>query len=130
MVQSHYAQGTAFERKTIAALEREGYVTVRAAGSKGGGKVDVIAVHPFGPQLWVQCKRTGAIPPGEWNRLRECAGWAGAVPVLASNGPNGRGVTFEHLYADKIPRSHTKPKRLYDVRVSTTLEVTPDTKEK
>jgi Holliday junction resolvase len=124
--QSHYAQGTAFERKVIADLAGAGYVTVRAAGSKGGGKVDVIAVHPVGPQLWIQCKRTGAIPPGEWNRLRECAGWAGAVPILAENGPHGRGVTYWRLVADKIPRSRSYPRELYSIRVSGTLVETVD----
>lgn len=124
--QSRYAQGTAFERKVIADLFREEYVTIRAAGSKGAGKIDVVAFHPYGPQLLIQCKRTGDISPGEWNRVREIARWAGAMPLLAENGPNGRGVTYWHLHGDKVPRSHTYPKTLYDIRVSTTLVETVD----
>lgn len=126
MVQSHYAQGTAFERKVINDLVGWGYVTIRAAGSKGTGKIDVVAFHPVGPQLLVQCKRTGDISPGEWNRIREVAGWAGAVPLLAENGPHGRGVTYWRLVADKVPRSHHKPRELYTVRVTGTLVETVD----
>jgi Holliday junction resolvase len=121
LTQSRYAQGTAFERKVILDLAGEGYVTIRAAGSKGAGKIDVVAFHPYGPQLLIQCKRTGEISPGEWNRVREIARWAGAVPLLAENGPNGRGITYWRLVADKVPRSHSKPRELYDIHVRTTL---------
>jgi Archaeal holliday junction resolvase (hjc) len=129
MPNRQYEQGTRFEHKVIADLESRGFVTVRAAGSKGAGKVDVIAVRAgeltgvqrwslkngWGPamvgshHLWIQCKRTGVIPPAEWNRLYEVAHWALAVPVLAENGPAGRGVTYRRLDAQKVPGSRVRP---------------------
>ena len=108
-----YEAGRRFEYKTINDLEARGFVIVRAAGSAGSGKVDIIAVSPVA-HLWIQCKRNGVIIPGEWNRLRECALWAGAVPILASNGVHGRGVVYEHLIADKVPYSRTRPATLYN----------------
>ncbi len=97
---SHYAVGTRFEHKTIADLENNGYETMRAAGSKGGTKADIAAFKP-GQLLLVQCKRDGALPPGEWDRLVEVAAWVGALPILAANGINGRGVVYVHLCGPK-----------------------------
>ena len=97
---SHYATGTRFEHKTIADLENNGYEIIRAAGSKGATKTDIAAFKP-GQLLLVQCKRNGALPPAEWDRLVEVAGWVGALPILAANGVNGRGVTYVHLLGPK-----------------------------
>lgn len=107
---SHYAAGTRFEHKTIADLEGNGYETIRAAGSKGGTKVDIAAFKP-GQLLLVQCKRSGALPPAEWDRIVEVAGWVGAIPLLAANGPRGRGVVYTELLGRKIPRARTQPCR-------------------
>lgn len=110
---TRYDEGRRFEYKTIHDLEGRGFVTVRAAGSAGSGKVDIIAVSPVA-HLWIQCKRNAQIGPEEWNRIRLCAGWAGAVPILASNGVHGRGVVYEHLIADKVPYSRTRPATLWN----------------
>jgi Holliday junction resolvase len=59
---------------------------IRAAGSKGATKVDLVAVKP-GSLIFIQCKATGTLQPAEWDRLVEVAGWVGATPVLAANGP-------------------------------------------
>ena len=90
--------GIAFEYKVIAELVKDGYVTMRAAGSKGA--IDVAAFKP-GQQLLVGCKRGGVCSAAEWDRLIELAGWVGAVPLLAVNGPKGRGVDFWRLCGPK-----------------------------
>jgi Holliday junction resolvase len=105
---SHYAKGTRFEHKVRDDLAENGYEVMRAAGSKGSTKLDLIALKP-GEMLFVQCKTTGLISPAEWNRVYEVAGWVGAVPLLASNGPRGRGVTYGRLTGVKVPRSRTRP---------------------
>lgn len=89
-----YAMGKRFEDKTRNALRDDGYEVTRAAGSKS--KLDLIALKP-GQLLFVQCKATGICGPAEWDRLVELAGWVGAVPVLAVNGPRGRGVDYWRL---------------------------------
>lgn len=138
MPNRQYEQGRRFEWKVQADLEDEGYVTMRAAGSKGTGKVDIVAClpvelwpgvrvpdEPTPGHLWIQCKRTGDIGPGEWNRVFTVAGWAGAVPILAMNGPGGRGVVYERMTGPRIPGtrrvSEAWPGELYNVRVRRTL---------
>lgn len=107
---SHYRAGTAFEHKIIDDLEDNGYQTIRAAGSKGSTKVDVAALKP-GQLLFVQAKRDGKISPAEWTRVYEVARWVGAVPLLAANGPRGRGVTYTELLGPKQPYARTQPCR-------------------
>lgn len=100
---SHYAAGTRFEHKVRDDLAVNGYEVVRAAGSKGGTKADLVAFKP-GQLLLVQCKRNGALPAQEWDRLVEVAGWVSAAALLAANGPLGRGVTYIRLLGPKRPR--------------------------
>jgi Holliday junction resolvase len=95
-----YAVGTRFELKVRQDLESNGYAVIRAAGSKGATKVDLAAVKP-GQLLLIQCKRTGVLPPAEWDRLVEVAGWVNALPIMAANAPNGRGVVYTRLLAPK-----------------------------
>lgn len=97
---NHYAKGARFEWKTRDDLADNGYEVVRAAGSKGSTKMDLLAIKP-GQILFVQCKANGTLPPDEWDRLVEVAAWVGAVAVLASNGPRGRGVTYTRLLGPK-----------------------------
>lgn len=99
-----YQQGRNFEWKVRDDLAANGYEVIRAAGSKGGSKVDLIGLKP-GQMCFVQCKANGVIPPAEWNRLVEVSGWVGAVPLLAANGPRGRGVVYIELVGRKVPRA-------------------------
>lgn len=96
------AAGIRFERKVGAALRDDGYRTNRGAGSKGFA--DFVAVKP-GQQLFVACKLTGICSAAEWDALVETASWVGAIPVLAVNGPHGRGVTYWRLTGRKVPRA-------------------------
>lgn len=105
---THYADGTRFERKVRVHLAGNGYEVIRAAGSKGGTKADLVALKP-GQLLLIQCKRAGILPPGEWDRLVQVAGWVGALPLLAANGPLGRGVTYTRLCGPKLRGRRTQP---------------------
>lgn len=94
-----YQAGRAFEHKCRDHLRGEGYEVLRSAGSKT--KIDLVALKP-GQQLLVQCKRDGVIAPAEWDRLLEIASWVAAIPVLAVNGPRGRGVAYWRLLGPKL----------------------------
>lgn len=114
----HYAAGTRFEHKVIDDLMGKGWVTMRAAGSKGGSKIDVIAFKPGFPMLMIQCKTSGSISKAEWDRLHEVAGWYGtqyhprpAIPVLAMNGPAGRGVTYMEIFGERVLYGRSQPWR-------------------
>lgn len=93
-----YSGGRTFEWKCRDHLRDEGYEVIRSAGSKT--KLDLIAMKP-GQLLFVQAKRTGVCGPTEWDRLVELAAWVGAIPVLAVNGPKGRGVVLWRLCGPK-----------------------------
>jgi Holliday junction resolvase len=104
---SHYARGRSFEWKVRDDQFENGYEVVRAAGSKGSSKVDLIAMKP-GELLFCQCKISGSLPAEEWDRLVEVAAWVGAVPILAANGVHGRGVRYLKLLGPKRPRLQMK----------------------
>lgn len=77
-------QGAALERQVRQIFDDLGYLTARAAGSKGSAKVDVFAFHPVHGAVLVQCKlRDPLISPAE--RLAMCcvANICYAVPVVA-----------------------------------------------
>ena len=105
---SRYENGRRFEWATRDDLADNGYSVIRAAGSKGNAKVDLIAVKP-GQLLFVQCKGPGALPPAEWDRLVEVAAWVGAIPVLAAKGGRGQGIQYTRLLGRKVPRARTQP---------------------
>ena len=107
---TEYDKGRRFEWKTRDDLTPNGYEVLRAAGSKGGTKIDLVAMKP-GQLLFIQCKENGKLGPAEWNRVYEVAGWVGAIPLLAANGPRGRGVVYTQLLGPKVPRARTQPCR-------------------
>lgn len=98
---SAYGRGRTFEWLVRDHLAENGYSVIRAAGSKGNAKVDLIALKP-GQILFVQCKSTaGALGPDEWDRLVEVSGWVSAVPILAAKGGRGQGVQYTRLLGPK-----------------------------
>lgn len=105
---SAYSKGRQFEWDIRDHLADNGYSVLRMAGSKGDAKVDLVAVKP-GQLLFVQAKRDGALPPAEWDRLVEVAGWVDALPILAVKGGRGEGIQYWHLTGRKVPRARTQP---------------------
>lgn len=102
-----YKAGRRFEYKVRDDLTANGYEVLRAAGSKGGSKVDLVAFK-LGELLLVQCKRNGALPPSEWDRLVEVAGWVQGKPILAMALPRGV-VAYRRLLGPKRPRARIQP---------------------
>jgi Holliday junction resolvase len=105
---SSYARGRKFEWDVRDDLAENGYSVIRAAGSKGNAKVDLIAIKP-GQILFVQCKTTkGALGPDEWDRLVEVSAWVAAVPVLACKGGRGEGIQYTRLLGPKRRGARTQ----------------------
>lgn len=88
-----YRSGYRFERRVRAVLEREGYVVIRAAGSKG--PADLVALRRGHPPVLVQCKRGGRIGKDERRALSETTERAGGVAVLAKSA--GKRVVLERI---------------------------------
>jgi hypothetical protein len=147
MANVHYRAGTSFERKVSEYLAEHEMAVVRAAGSKGAGKMDLVAFAPDGRVLIIQCKATGKISPGEWNRLVEVsrfgywrwiddlstdpADWP-VVPLVAMRSPTrakpgaGWAPRLMRLADYKIPRSRTRPWKVYDVAHGRDIEDASD----
>lgn len=102
---SHYARGRRAEWAVRDALQDDGYVVLRTAGSKGA--VDLIAVKP-GQTLAVQVKTNGRLETDSWNRLWSLATNMRAIPILADVAPR-KPIVYLRLTGVKIPRSRLKP---------------------
>jgi Holliday junction resolvase len=104
---SNGQRGRTFERTVARALTADGYLVIRAAGSRGAG--DLVAVKP-GQILLVQCKLGGAgdLGPAEWNAFRAVAESAGALPILAYR-PGLRGLAYWRLTGVKDGPRKTPP---------------------
>lgn len=96
-----YRKGRVFEWDVIHALTAAGWVCIRAAQS--GGVFDIAAFRR-GRVLWIQCKRDGKLPPGEWNRLYDLATEHQTLPVLAFRRPVLKEPLFQILSGKKTAR--------------------------
>jgi Holliday junction resolvase len=99
-----YRLGRDLEYRVKQLLELDGYWVMRAAASKG--TADLAAIKP-GQVLLVQCKRSGALPPAEWNELYDLAARLGAVPLMARRG--ARGTQLLRLTARKDGTRRRQP---------------------
>lgn len=105
---TRYDTGRRFEWACRDDMAENGYIVIRAAGSKGDAKVDLIAIKP-GQLLFVQCKTTaGALGPAEWDRLVEVSGMCGALPILAAKGGRGQGIQYTRLLGPKRRGARTQ----------------------
>jgi hypothetical protein len=94
---THYANGRSFEYRVMEDLARSGWESVRAAGSKGGTKADIVALHPKGLIMLIQCKTNGIISAEEWNRIFEVASWAYPMTLAVIADRPARGKIGYHL---------------------------------
>jgi len=105
---SNKSRGSAFERAVLKHLQARGYYAIRSAGSHQ--IVDILAVRGFRPTwphettiLFIQCKRSGDIPPKEWNDLFSTATRYRAKPLMAETGDRGKGPKFWEILTPKLP---------------------------
>jgi Holliday junction resolvase len=74
-------RGDYFERRTRAALEADGWLVVRSAGSLG--VADLVALRKDQQPRLISCKLDGRLRPAERTLLIETAAEVGAFGVLA-----------------------------------------------
>lgn len=106
--QTMYRSGRQFEYRVRDHLRALGYFVLRSPASRS--PIDLVAIRP-GEVLFVQCKRSGALPPHEWNALFDLALSVGALPVLAET-PTSFGVACWRLTARKGNARAPQPKCL------------------
>ncbi len=106
---SNYRLGADLERAARTHLDRDGYITLRSAGSRT--PIDLVAFKA-GQILFVQVKRTGALPVRDWNRLYDLAVELDAVPLLAT-GPGRAQLAFHRLTGRRAAGSRTYPSELF-----------------
>lgn len=100
---THYNNGRSFEYKVMDDLSVSGWVSVRAAGSKGSTKADIIAFHPERGIMLVQCKTNGIISAEEWNRLFQVAGWnVNTTAVIAERPARGK-IAYWAITGERVP---------------------------
>lgn len=100
-----YRDGRQFEYRTRDHLQTLGYFVMRSPASKS--PIDLVAIRR-GEVLLVQCKKGGALPPGEWNELFDLADSVGAVPILAAC-PAAYGVECWRLLERKDGSKRRQP---------------------
>jgi holliday junction resolvase Hjr len=95
-----YERGRSFEWKVAKDLTDNGYLVIRAAGSKGAA--DLVAFKP-GEVLFIQCKTGGAgeCAPSEWNEFHRLATSVGSVPILAYR-PGRQGIAYWLVTGPKV----------------------------
>lgn len=96
---NNYNRGAQFERKVGSDLTDRGYRVVRSAGSHS--PADIVALCAGMQPVGVQCKTNGRLDPEEWDKFFWWCERAGAVPVLASKGPSGKGILYRRITGRK-----------------------------
>ena len=84
MPNSNRRRGDYFERRTKAALEAQGWLVTRSAGSFG--VADLVALRGGSTPLLVSCKLDGKLPRAQRVALCDAADRAGADAILAHRG--------------------------------------------
>jgi Holliday junction resolvase len=111
--QSAYRVGRAVEYRVRDHLRKLGYFVMRSPASKS--PLDLIAVRK-GAVLFIQSKRSLALPPGEWNEIYELATSVGALPILTGS-PTGRGLTYFLMLGPKDGSKRRQPMTAFDPAV-------------
>jgi hypothetical protein len=110
--QTMYRYGRAFEYRARDDLRKKGYFVMRAPASRS--PVDLIAFK-IGCVLFIQCKRSGALPPVEWNELFDLATSVGTVPILSFMPAELHGIKYRRLLERKIGNNKQRqPMEVYD----------------
>lgn len=103
---TRYVHGRRFEYRARDDLKRHGYFVMRSPASKS--PLDLIAVRE-GHCVMVQCKRSGALPPSEWNAMYDLAVSCGAVPIMAMEALGNRGCSYFRMLDRKDGSRRRQP---------------------
>lgn len=109
--QGKYRLGRAVEYRVRDDLRKRGWFVMRSPASKS--PIDLVAVRT-GDVLFIQVKRSMALPPKEWNELLEVAEPAGAIPLLAGS-PTGRGLVYFRLTGLKDGSKRKQPMEPFEL---------------
>lgn len=111
MPNSARQRGDYFERRTRAALEADGWLVVRSAGSLG--VADLVALKAGHTTRLVNCKLTHYLPPKQRRDLIAAAETAGAMAILAwSEKPGWVGLEMVTRHGGThLPMLHMPPMR-------------------
>ena len=108
--QTMYRLGRSFEYRARDDLRKKKFFVLRSPRSQS--PTDLVALR-IGVVLMVQCKRSGALGPKEWNELFDLATSVGAVPVMAEM-PGGRGIRYWRLIDRKDGSKRRQPMVEFD----------------
>ncbi len=115
---AQYHRGATFERTVIEHLEGFGWASVRAAGSKGDTKSDIVSFHPTGLIMLVQCKLNGIISAEEWNRIHEIALWGPTTLAVIADKPARGKIGYWRITGERIPYKPNMNREPFDPAVS------------
>lgn len=101
-----YVKGRNFEYAVKNNLQEKGYVVMRSPGSRS--PADLVAVKD-GKPFFIQCKLHAAFPVQEWNEFLDYSNKAGAIPIMASRGKNGRGFVYNLIVGEKDGSKKRQP---------------------
>jgi len=104
---SKYRIGRGFEYRTRDDLRSKGYFVLRSPRS--GSPTDLVAIKADCKVLFVQCKRGGNLPVGEWNELFDLCESVGSVPILAEM-PGVRGIRYWQIVDRKDGSKKRQPR--------------------
>jgi len=101
-----YRRGVYREQLTADRLTADGYLVMRAPGSRG--QPDLVAIKP-GQVLAIQVKAgTARLDDGWWNQLHAVAVRAGAIPIVA-DWPKRGVLRLRRITGPHHPRSQHWP---------------------
>lgn len=101
-----YVKGRNFEYAVKKKLQEKGYVVMRSPGSRS--PADLVAVKD-GKPFFIQCKIHGSFPVPEWNEFVDFCEKAGATPVMASRGKDGKEFEFNLIVEKKDGSKRRQP---------------------
>jgi Holliday junction resolvase len=105
--QTMYRYGRAFEYRVRDALRKLGFFVLRSPQSRS--PIDLVAIRR-GAVLFVQCKRSGQLPPGEWNELLDLSVSVGAVPLMAEIAKTRGEILYWRLLERKDGTKRAQPR--------------------
>lgn len=107
-----YKKGRDFEYRVKRDMERAGYTVVRSYASKT--PADLTAVRD-GRAVFVQCKLHDFYHVEEWNTFVDYCSAAGVLPIFATRGKDGSGISYFIITGKKDGSRKKQPMEPFDI---------------